>query len=390
MKVLIFTILFPNSQQPTFAAFIAERLVSLSKLCQVRVVAPVAYFPPLKFFKRWYVFSQIREEEEYLGTKIYHPRYFTIPKIGLVFCGLFMFLSLFRKIIGIKKEFNFDLIDSHFVYPEGFVAVLIGKILHKPVTVTAHGSDINRYTKLPLIKKKIVWTLKNADKIIAVCQALKDKMVELGIASEKIKVISNGVDLEKFRLIDKCLVRRDLNLPENKKIVLSVGHLIECKGFHYLIDAVNRVRKVEKDIFLVIVGEGEYRGRLEKKIQQLDMMSYVKLIGAKPHIELFQWYSGADLFCLASSREGWATVFFESFACGLPVVATNVGGASEAICSQEYGFLVNSQDAGQLSEAIIKALSKEWDREKLIEYAKRNTWDKVVERSYAIFKSVVD
>lgn len=392
MKVLVFTSLFPNNVEPNKGVFIKERMVNVAKLCEVKVIAPVPYFPPIKIFKRWYPFFQVKKKEVIEGLEVFRPRFFIVPKIGMVFYGLFMFLSVLKPVKTIQKEFNFDLIDAHYIYPDGIAAVLLGKFLKKPVVVSVRGTDINFYPKFTLIRKQIIYTLKNAAKIISVCQALKDKMVKLGILSEKIEVIPNGVDIEKFKPFPRIKARKELNLPIDQKIILSVGHLVKRKGFQYLIDALSEIKNNgDKDSTptLVIVGEGLYRFKLENQIKELHLEKEVRLIGAKPHNELYKWYGSADLFCLASFREGWPNVIFESLACGTPVVATNVDGIPEVICSEDYGILVDEQDSKKIAQAIIKALDKNWDIQKLVKYAQENTWNKVAQKVHSLHQSIM-
>ena len=391
MKVLVLTQLFPNKERPIFGIFIKERMFAVAKLCNLKVVAPVPWFPPLKVFKKWYTFSQVPREEVQQGTKVFHPRFFITPKLMRSLYGMFYFLSILPYILfKIRPKFDFDVIDVHWVYPDGFAGVLLGKLLKKPVIVSARGTDISLYSKIPLIKEQIIYTLRNAQKVIAVCQALKDRMCKLGIPESKITVVPNGIDIQKFSPLPKIEARKLLNLPLDKKIVLSVGYLIERKGFHHLIDAIYKLKKeTNQDILLVIVGEGDSRITLQKQIEKLSLGSYVKLVGAKLHSELYKWYSAADLFCLASSREGWPNVLFEAIACGIPVVATNIWGNPEVICSDEYGILVPGQDGNSLADGIHEALKKEWNTMKLVEYARKNTWDKIAQKVMDEFKYVI-
>lgn len=393
LNILTLTSLFPNRQQPFLGVFVKERMAKVAKFCNLKIVAPVPWFPPFRIFKKWYPFSQIPLKETREGIEVFHPRFIIIPKMMRTFYGLLYFLSVFPYILKIRRRFDFDLIDAHWIYPDGFAAVLIGNLFKKPVVVSARGTDINLYPKRLLIRKQIVYTLKNADKIIAVCEALKNKMIRLGISQDKIEVIPNGVDIEKFKPISKIEARKELNLPIDKKMILSVGHLVEKKGFHYLIDAIYEIKNNgnrNAPPLLVIVGKGDYRLKLENKIKELNLDGGVKLVGAQSHNELYKWYSAADLFVLASSSEGWPNVIFESLACGIPVVATNVDGVPEVLCSDEYGILVDKQDGKCLADTIITALHKTWDYKKLIGYAQENTWDKCAEKIFKQFEEVVN
>jgi glycosyltransferase involved in cell wall biosynthesis len=393
MKVLVFTHLFPNTKSPTLGVFIKERMLHFSKIngCEIKVVAPVPYFPPININKRWFYFSQIPKKEMVQGVEVYHPRYFQTPKVGMSFYGLSMYPSALKKAKQIRKQFDFDLIDAHWVYPDSFAAVLLSRFFKKPLIVSARGGDINLYSKDFLIKKLIVYTLNNAKRVIAVSNALKSAMVDLGITESKIIVIPNGVDIKKFHAVEKEKSRRFLNIPLDKKIILTVASLRKIKGLSLLIEAISEIiHEVKKsDVMLLIIGEGEERKSIARQIARLKLKGHVKLLGAKAHETLFQWYSAADIFCLPSSTEGWPNVIFESLACGTPVVASSVGGVPEIIISDDYGTLVKERTGKAFASAIIKALDRKWDPDKMIEYAKRNTWVQVAQNVKDLFETVL-
>ncbi|NUO78909.1 glycosyltransferase family 4 protein [candidate division KSB1 bacterium] len=378
MKVLVFTTLYPNHLSPNFGVFVKERMTSFARWHghEVMVVAPVPYYPPIKLGARW-KYSQIKTREEVEGLEVYHPRYFMTPKVGMSTYGMTMFLSVLPLIKRIQRKFDFDLIDSHYVYPDGFAAIKLGEHFNKPVVVSARGSDINLFARFPIIRRLLRHTLAHAEHVIAVCQALKDAMMQLGAPAEKISVIPNGVDASKFYPRDKEESRRALNLPE-KRIILSVGELIPRKGFHVLIKALKLclAQRGVHDLCLVIVGEGAYRNELEKLIAELQLEEHVKLVGAQPHAELRRWYSAADYFCLASEREGWPNVVLEALACGTPVIATKVWGIPEIITSEAFGILTNRNEE-DLAQALARAMNTAWNKAALVQYARERTWEKV-------------
>jgi len=367
--------------------FSRERVRFLKKKAEVKVCAPVAYFPRWINSKKYSQFANISKKEDLEDTEVFHPRFIVIPVISRFLNGLSLFISVLNTIKAIRKSFDFDLIDAHFAYPDGVAAALIARAIKKPLVITVHGTDINLCLRSFFLRQQIRFALRRANKIIAVCQALKDSMVNLGIEADKIEVVPNGVDLEKFRPIDKMQARSELGFPRDKQIIISVGHLIERKGFHYLIEAMAQLKA--NNNFLVIVGEGEYRSLLEKKIKEFQLENRVHLVGAVAHQDIYKWQSAADLFVLASSREGWPTVLFESFACGNPVVATKVWGTPEAVCSSEYGILVEDQSPIKIAEAISQALNKTWNKNKLLEYARNNSWDSVIDKTTCVYSQAL-
>lgn len=394
MKVLTYTTLYPNNIEPIHGVFIKERMTRVAKLCELKVVAPVPYFPPWKRFKRWYRYSQVCYREIRDGIEIYHPRYLITPKVGMSLYGWSMYRCTYGIVQRIQRRYPFDIIDAHYIYPDGLAAVLIGQKLSKPVVLSARGTDINLYPKFPLIRRQIQCALRRSAHIIAVCRALKERIIELGISESKISVIPNGVDIRKFYPMPQHQARAVLGLPQKRFIILSIGNLVECKGFHYLIPAVRILLNSNKwqtfKPLLIIVGKGPLKATLEAQVHKLGLRDHVMFVGAQPHEKLVFWYNAADLFCLASLREGWANVLLEALACGKPVVATNVGGTPEVINSPEYGILVDKGSPEALAQGILKAQATNWNTEHIVEYARQNTWENVAEEVYRVFRKVID
>jgi teichuronic acid biosynthesis glycosyltransferase TuaC len=389
LRVLIYTTLFPNSVQPLQGHFVWERMRHLLPHIDMSVIAPIPYFPPVNLNERWYKFASIPRNERFGGFDVDHPRYVVIPNAAMAIHGISMFAGTLPQVRRRLGAMQYDLIDAHYIYPDGVAAVMLGKLFRKPVVVSARGTDINQFPQFHTIRPMVRRVLSGADGLIAVSQSLKDAMVDLGCPDEKITVIGNGVDSEKFRRQSRQAARQTLGLPDDRPIVLSVGHLIERKGFHVLIEAIGKVRLRKPNALLVIVGEGEERAHLEHQIEGLGLANNVRLVGAKPHDQLSAWYSAADIFCLASSREGWANVILEAMACGLPVVATRIWGTPEVVVSPTLGTLVQ-RTPEEFERAIEDALQRDWDREAIVAHARNHSWDKVAASVLKVYEKVLE
>lgn len=315
--------------------------------------------------------------------QVHHPRYPLLPKISMPFHGLSMFLGSLRRAAALHRQGKLDWIDAHFVYPDGFAAVLLGKYLDVPVTVSARGTDINLFPSFRLIRPMIRWTLHRADRVIAVSAALREAIADLGLSKKKIHLIPNAVDTARFRPISQVEARRGLHLPEGSPILVSVGSLIAPKGHQLTIRAVAAICNQFPALQLYILGEGSYRGELEKLVGSLSLRERVHLLGKRPNDELPFWFSAASLSCLASSREGWPNVVTESLACGTPVVATRVGGIPEILHSPELGTLVD-QSSDALAAGILQSLGRKWDRQAISREASARTWETVAEEVEAL------
>ena len=391
IKVLTFSSLFPNSIQPNNAIFVKNRMAALCKYCPVelKVVAPVPYFPRLNISKKWYIFSQIPIYEIQDGLEVFHPRYLVTPKVGMSFYGLSMFLGALPLVRRIHKTFPFDLIDAHYIYPDSLAAVLLGKVFKCPVVLSARGTDINLYPKFPIIRRFIQYTLRHAVHVISVCADLKSIMVSLGIPEDKISVIPNGIDDNRFNRLNKDSCRQKIGIPSEGQVLLTVGTLIERKGHHILIDAL----KLLSDQGLLnfqtyIVGAGDWHRRLMAQIDQAGLGNRVYLVGQVPNDDLIYWYNAADLFFLGSSREGWPNVVCEALACGTPVVATSANGIPEIITSDDYGLIVE-RNAEAFAQILPTAFSRNWNYDKIYEYGQRRTWKTVAHEVYDVFTKVL-
>ena len=396
MRIVSLTSLFPNRMNPVRGVFIKERLRHVAKHHDLRVVAPVPYFPPVRCYHRWDQYTRVPSRERIGPLPVYHPRYVTIPRVGMALYGLLYFLSLYPFLRRLNRRCPFDLLDAHYLYPDGLAAVLLARTLGRPVVLSARGTDVNLFMRLPFIRSWILYALRRCDRIIAVSGALKTVMVEAGISPGKIDVVPNGVDVSLFPEISREQARAELGLSRSGRIILSVGSLRLSKNFEHLLRALQELRSepAYRDVSLVIVGYGHHRVRLEREISRLGLDGHVILAGRVPHEQMFRWYRAADLFCLASASEGWPNVIFEALACGLPVVSTPVGGVPEILVSSEYGILLEDADpaglADSLHDAIRRALGRDWDRGRLAAYARRHTWDRVADEVIASFRRTLN
>lgn len=379
MKILTFTSLFPNAIQPWHGIFVRQRVAHFaSRGHRVNVIAPVPYAPPWVLSKRWREASQVSFEEEFDAMPVYHPRYFLMPKVSMLLHGFLMFAGAALCARRLHTKERFDCIDAHYVYPDGFAAVLLGRYLGIPVVVSARGTDISLFPTFPLIRPMIRWTLRHAAGVVAVSRALEEVIQALGIRPTHVAIIGNGIDLDCFHPVDRSSARQKLGIAGDAKVILSVGNLVPVKGHEYLIRAIAQVATLEPRVELYIVGEGRLRSRLEELARAEHVDARVFLVGRKPNEEMKYWYSAADASCLASSREGWANVLLESLACGTPVLATRVWGTPEVIASDELGILTE-QSADALACGVLQALQRRWDAEAMVRYASARTWDLVAQ-----------
>ena len=160
-------------------------------------------------------------------------------------------------------------------------------------------------------------------------------MSGLARTAERIEVVGNGIDTVRFRSLDRAACRSTMGLLPNARVLVSVGGLVPRKGFHRVIEILPQLRQHFSDLVFLIVGggstEGNTRVELEDQVKQLGLDDCVRFLGTIASDELPAVLCAANVFVLATSNEGWANVFLEAMACGLPVVTTNVGGNQEVV-----------------------------------------------------------
>ena len=387
LRLLVLSSLYPNAAMPTFGVFVENRLrrVLATEAATAHVVASVPWFPirhpRFGDYARW---ARVPERETRFAIPVTHPRYLTIPKVGMRLQPAFMHRALRRHVAALHRQgLGFDLVDAHYFYPDGVAAARLARELDLPLVITARGTDLNLIPTFAGPRRMIVDAAKQARAIVTVCAALKDVLLELGIPDRKVHVLRNGVDLELFAPGERATARR--RLDANGPLLLSVGALIERKGHHLVIEALASLPEAR----LAIAGDGPEDGALRALAHRLGVADRVRFLGNVPHEELPRIYGAADVLVLASSREGWANVLLEAMACGTPVVATDIWGTPEVVTSPVAGRLVARRDAAAIADGVRDLLADPPDRAATRRYAEAFSWEETVRGQLAVFRSAV-
>jgi glycosyltransferase involved in cell wall biosynthesis len=386
IRLLTFSTLYPNDMRPNHGIFVENRLRHLlaSGRAHSTVVAPIPWFPSRSSrFGDWARHACVAPIESRNGITVHHPRYPVIPRIGMSAAPYLLYratLPMLRRLLVSGQ--HFDAIDAHYVYPDGVAAVWLGRALGLPTVVTARGTDVNLIPQYVLPRAMIRRTIAGAAAIIAVSAALKSKLVALGAPDDKVTVLRNGVDLTLFRPVDRTSARRALGLT--RPTLLSVGHLIERKGHHRIIQAMTRLPEFD----LLIVGDGPQRDDLAALIERHKLAERVTLLGTRPHADLPSLYAAADILVLASSREGWANVLLEAMACGTPVVASNIWGNPEVVRDAAAGVIADENTSEGIAAAVRRLLAQLPDRAATRAYAEQFSWDATTDGQLALFTAL--
>ncbi len=387
MKLLTYTTLYPNAIQPQHGVFVENRLCHLLQRGEVdaEVMAPVPWFPSsARWFGRYGDFARVPEREERFEVPVRHPRFLSIPKVGMRWGPELLYRGTRRAAESvIAQGHNFDLIDAHYFYPDGVAAVKLGEHLGKPVVVTARGTDLNLISRYRGPRRLIQWAAGRAAGLVTVSAALKDRLVELGVDADRVTVLRNGVDSGVFRPLDREALRQKHKL--DRATLVSVGNLVPLKGHDLVISALRQLPETD----LLIVGDGPERGALAAYAESHGVGHRVRFRGRIPHAQMAEFYSVADILVLASSREGWANVLPEAMACGTPVVATRVGSTPEIVTAPEAGRLARERTPGALANEVQAMIGNPPSRAATRAFAEKFTWDETTQGQISLFEKIL-
>jgi glycosyltransferase involved in cell wall biosynthesis len=284
--------------------------------------------------------------------------------------------SASNKIEELNKQIGFDVIHANlplvpsFAIPKDSAKALVCAV-HSTwkgeaiVTRRSNPKELNPNEKMMLrfnrvLRRYETQLMKQSDALIAVSRYTVGELTELyGIGAEKIHVIYNGVDVNKFKpRPDRAELRREFGLEEEKKIVLFVGRLYHRKGLEILLRSIPPVIQEFGDVKFAISGTGfkKKEQSLRDLAKQLDIEDTVKFLGYVPDEKLPDLYSASDIFVLPAIYENFPFAILEAQATGLPVISTKVGGIPEFLADNENGFLIDPGDPAQLTQRVLALL----------------------------------
>ncbi|MBU0708409.1 glycosyltransferase family 4 protein [Patescibacteria group bacterium] len=284
-----------------------------------------------------------------------------------------------------QKKIDLIHIGDGVMAPLGFMLKVVTR---KPVTMTAHGLDIN--FNYPLYKSVMPFFFRQMDHVVCVSNATKEECIKIGIDRSKTTVIYNGIDSQRWqREITKKKAKeklgRELGIDlKNKKVLLSVGRLAERKGVRWFIG--NVMPKLPEDYILIVIGgDSEVKGLGDlflqvfterALIQQIIVLHglerQVKLVGRVSEEKLKVAYCASDVFVMpnikvAGDMEGFGIVVLEANGAGLPVVGSRVGGLIDSIGANTNNILVEPKNSNSYVEAIRRIIQKQPDPQKVSE-----------------------
>jgi len=373
MSVVVLTNLYPNPLEPGRSTFNEQLVCALNQEMPVAAtIVPIDWKRALQFFlsgKR----AILKACTDWKGIPVCYPVHAYIPRIGRWLNGPLMFFALLPSWLRISRV-RPTAILAIWAYPEGFAAVLLALVGRQRVVVRVIGSDVEILATEFIRRKLAIWALNRADHVVSVCGYLKDRLVALGVRSENIDVVYEGVDRERFFPRDRNSCRQQLGLEGEKQIILYVGNLKFDKGPVDLLKAVLPLLKSDANsVEIYFLGDGPVRVQLEEMVAHEQVESDVHILGRVAHELIPIWMNAVDVICLPSHHEGIPNVIVEATACGVPCVATAVGGIPEVL-SEKNGYLVPLGDSEALLDSLRRCLAKTWDRDTIQSAIITGTW----------------
>jgi len=377
LKILILTNLFPTPWDPLRGAFNRQQFERLGQHHDIDVLTAVDFRERLR---------GVRGEVSVDNLRTDHFTFFYPPRFGRSLHAMTWLLSLWLQRGRRLRAGGYDCMLVSWAYPDAAAAGWLARRLRIPYVVKVHGSDLNVQAGYPLRRRQIRSALRGAGAVVAVSRALAEKAMATGAAADRVHVIYNGVDSDRFAPGSRSEARTRLGLSSQSPLLLYVGNLKSSKGCLDLLEAFPALLAEQPLARLVYVGPGPCRGALLERAAALGCSDSVSLAGPVAHAALGDWFRAADLLCLPSHNEGVPNVILEAMACGVPVVATRVGGIPEVV--PEYaGLLVPPRESASLSTALVDAAAREWDSSRIAAHASGFRWDDNVARLSGILQA---
>ena len=352
--------------------FVYQRLAALAKQEELQVCSPVPWFPALTNRRG----NPGPAKDAWNGLTVYRPRFFYFPGVFKNHDARLYALDLRRWLRELCINWRPDVLDAHFIWPDGVGVALLAKELKIPYIITLRGK---LYECLPISsqREQCAAALQCASAVISVSEQLADEARKLGVSDDRLVIIPNGIDREHFHSRDKRICRKELGLPEEGRLLVTVAHLGHRKGHHEVIRAL---AGLPDDVRLVIVG-GSAQGGTSETLRAVAAKVGVENRLILPGLQMYEkvpiYFSAADASVLASYREGCPNAVLESLACGTPVVASDVGAVRDILPDPKAGRIVPPRKVGPLRKALANVLDNQWNSTEVVKASGVKSWEEV-------------
>ncbi|AGB08758.1 TPA: glycosyltransferase family 4 protein [Vibrio parahaemolyticus] len=391
MRIAIIVPGWSSKFRPYFMPFFAEQISNLSKRSgctfDIYIANSISKYFKLSFLR--FFFNNGFDQYDRIESK--NVNLINVNYVNLPFSNLSKRISQDRYInanlnLIEAREHSFgeyDLIHCHF-----FTSARVGfeyfNRKGRKYVITEHASDLTK--SLDFYTDDYIRSVYNkASTVVAVSNRLKKELHRVvGIELEKISVIPNGVDTEKFSIVNGAKCRTG----EIKK-VLFIGHLIERKGVFELVKVVHNLIANNINVYLTIIGVGELSGEILNYLKVHNLSEFIEIKGGIPNHELPSEIHKHDLLVLPSQKESFGVVVVEAGACGLPAIVSRCGGPEDIIEEEFLGSTYSLDDINGLHDSLIEVLSKfeSYSSTMIREHTvNKYSWDVVAEKILSLYE----
>ena len=362
LRVLAISHMFPTARSGQYGAFLcreAQYLRPHQIECDFLVGRPWAPWP-LYHIPRWQGYGPANPLAPPAGLQARAVAYFRPPGFGFRRCeGRFLARALLPAARGWHRENPFHLVLGVSMLPDAEAAVVVARELGLPVAALAVGSDVMVYPdRMPVLWRRLCGTLDQVDLPVGVSQSVCRRLTETSKCKREPLCVYLGRDTTQFLPAEnKNCVREQLGWAEESIVAVYVGGLVESKGIEELVSAAEPLLARHSHLQLVCVGAGPAREKLAALRGRVERAGAVVLPGRVAPEEVPRFLQAADFLVLPSFSEGMPQVVLEAMNCGLPVVATRVGGVPEAVLDGRTGLLVEAKNVEQLRQAMERMIT---------------------------------
>lgn len=349
----------------------------------VYVLAPTPYVPralaPLG--KRWPRIAQClaKRDYSYENVRVFFPRY--LPWVGHQTSAkrvAHTYPILLRTLR--RHGLMFDLIHGH-MSPNGWYVAQMSQDFHVPGVLTVHENHDTLMSLLKAREAELVRGYRDVTEMIRVSPFDIADIQEV-CGPRKIHYIPNGFDPTRVPAEDRATLRRQLHLPLDRPIFVSVALWEPRKDPLILMEALRRLvasgRKPQP--LWVLVGDMHMAGPVQEKIDADGLGAHVIMTGLKPPNEVLRYMKASDAVVLFSHSEGNPTVMFEALGCGRPYIGSDVGGVRAVLTDDRLGLAGPPRDLEVATRLLQQALDRQWDEEYIIQHARQYSWQAIAER----------
>ena len=397
-KVVVLSHNYPSKADPTLGVFIHNEVRALrSAGVDLRVVSPIPWSPKfLQIRKRWQNYASVIVDSEFEEIEVDRVACPYLPRPCHNINGLNVAARLLPRLRRLRNSFQFNLIHSHTLTPDGWAGCLLAKYFKVPTVCTIRGSDLLQYPHQSRVNRVASrFTLRQCDAVIATSNDLAIKASELERSTPCPATIYKGVDLSVFaprqRVSD---LRAEYGIPGDSCVIVFVGRCEQDKGLGELLSAFRGIHNSAPNTHLLIVGDGSFRIEMESFVRMHGLAQYVHLVGRVPQSTVARFLGASDIFVLPSYSEGMPNALLEAMACEMPCVATSVGGNAEAIVDGVSGLLIPPKDEAALHCAFGRLMRDREFATSLGQQAKRRirshfSWSENAAQNVRVYNSLL-